>query len=300
MPETIGGYRCLAPMQTAGSGSARWCIASRGLERYFLKEFLNPVYPVRTDTPLGRRQLERCRQFEERKKRLYAAAACVIGDVLIPVVDFFRAEGHYYAVSEAASEGFLTADTAASFSPDQKQKLLYELAVCLQRLHAQEIVHADLKPEHVLLNALADGWRVRLIDLDSGFLTDDPPGAGQDIEGDPAYLAPEVFLNLVGQKTFLTPAVDVFAFGAMIHRIWAGRLPDFDRNQYHYLYEAVLDGAPIGLELPEAWLDTVKRMLHVRPESRPSDAEIAACFAPQRRFEQTVPFQNGLSGLMKL
>ena len=300
MPETIEGYRCLTAMQTAGSGSARWCIAARGLERYFLKEFLKPVYPVNPSTPLGKRQTERCRAFENRKQRLYSAASCVIGDVLVPVVDFFRVEGHYYAVSEAVPEGFLTADKTENFSQSQKQKMLYDLAVCLQRLHAQDIVHADLKPEHVLLNAQAGGWRVRLIDLDSGFLAYEPPGKEQDIEGDPAYLAPEAFLHMVGQKAHLTPAMDVFAFGVMIHQIWTGHLPLFDTAKYHYLYEAVLAGGVIGLALPKEWKNTVYKMLDADPMKRPSDAEVAAMFAVETVLKRKPRFHNSLSEMMKL
>ena len=43
MSGLIGGYRPLTPLRTVGSGSARWCIAARGLEKYFLKQFLSPV-----------------------------------------------------------------------------------------------------------------------------------------------------------------------------------------------------------------------------------------------------------------
>ena len=58
MSGLIGGYRPLTPLRTVGSGSARWCIAARGLEKYFLKQFLSPVYPADPSTPLGQRQRE--------------------------------------------------------------------------------------------------------------------------------------------------------------------------------------------------------------------------------------------------
>lgn len=301
MNDVIAGYRCLTPMQTAGSGSARWCIATRGLERYFLKEFLSPVYPVRMDTPLGQRQLERCRQFECRKQSLYAAASCVIGDVLAPVIDFFRADGHYYAVSEAVPEGHLTAENAGQLTDDEKRKLLFDIALCLQRLHTQGVVHADLKPEHVLLIRQPDGWQARLIDLDSGFLADDPPRDEREMEGDPAYLAPEMFLRMAGEDAPLGSALDTFAFGALIHQLWTGRLPDFDRERYHYLYEAALDGGEIRLELPEAWEIAVQRMLRADPARRPTDAEIVSLFAPERATDvSTGGLRNGLSHLLKV
>lgn len=298
MAEWIGGYKCLTPMRTAGSGSARWCVAARGLERFFLKEFLSPVYPVQTDTELGRRQKERCERFEDQKQRLYAAVSCVIGDSLIPVIDFFRFERHYYAVSELVSETQLTAEEAEKFEPEEKRRLLFELALCLQRLHAQGIVHADLKPEHVLLLQRPEGYQARLIDLDSGFLCGDPPDA---LEGDPAYLAPESFLRMAGRAATVGPEADTFAFGVMIHRIWTGEWPDFDHSDCQYLYEAALQGRRITLssKLPQTYHRTVRRMLSASPEDRPSDVRVTALFEAAHPEEKLEPPENGLRRFWK-
>lgn len=302
MAELIGGYRPLSSMKTAGSGSARWCFAMRGLDRFFLKEFLTPVWPVQENTPLGQKQCDRCERFEDQKQRLYAAASCVIGDTLVPVIDFFQFERKYYAVSEAMADGCQTAETAENLSEEQKQKLLYELALCLQRLHTQGVVHADLKPDHVLLMQEAEGWRARLIDLDSGFLVSDPPVHSREMEGDPVYLAPEAFLRMIGQEAVLGPKLDTFAFGAMIHRVWTGALPGFDAERYHYLYEAALDRATIHLSesLPEKYRAVVLRMLAAEPEDRPEDAEITALFdapMPRLRSRSARPV-NGLMSRM--
>ena len=199
MSGLIGGYRPLTPLRTVGSGSARWCIAARGLEKYFLKQFLSPVYPADPSTPLGCRQRERCEAFEGQKQRLYAALSCVIGDTLVPVLDFFRFERRYYAASEAVFPSDLTADDAAGLDERAKRQILSDLALCLQRLHTQGVVHADLKPDHVLLLKRPGGYRIRLIDLDSGFLKDDPPQNQRDLEGDPVYLSPEAFLYMAAR-----------------------------------------------------------------------------------------------------
>ena len=304
MPEWIGEYKCLTPMRTAGSGSARWCIASRGLNRYFLKEFLSPVYPAQEGTELSRRQQERCKVFEEQKQRLYAAISCVIGDTLVPVIDFFRFERRYYAVSELITESHITAEEASSLSDYEKRNLLFSLALCLQRLHTQGVVHADLKPDHVLLIQMPRGYQARLIDLDSGFLADDPPRHERDMEGDPVYLAPEAFLRMVGQESVLGPRLDTFAFGAMIHRIWTGELPGFDHERYNYLYEAALDGGSITLspKLPAAYHRTVRSMLAANPQDRPTDVRITALFdredgmQPEEAHDAPI---NGLSRLMR-
>lgn len=300
MSEWIGGYRCVTPMQTAGSGSARWCMGMRGLDRFFVKEFLSPVYPAKDDTPLGRKQAARCERFEEQKQRLYAAISCVIGDTLVPVIDFFRFEGHYYAVSEAISDLHITAEEATELTAEEKRKLLFDLSLCLQRLHTQGVVHADLKPDHVLLLKRPNGFHVQLIDLDSGFLADDPPKEEREMEGDPVYLAPEAFLKMIGQEAELGTKLDTFAFGALIHRIWTGELPGFDHEKYHYLYEAALDGGEIELKLPRRMRSVVRQMLCADPQARPSDAEVTALFdEPDSEAETVAGPINSLSRWMK-
>lgn len=305
--KTIGAYEPLTPMQTTGSGSARWCIAQKDGGRFFLKEFLSPVYPGEGGDPaLREKRLERCLRFEEKKRRLYAALSCVIGDTLTPSADFFRFGNRYYAVSEEIPGPRLTIESPLDLSVKEKREILLSVALCLQRLHMQGIVHADLKPEHVLLRRGAPGWEVRLIDLDSGFLLEEPPAAGSDTEGDPVYLAPETFLRMTGQDAPLGTAADTFAFGAMICRLWTGSLPGLPEG-CSYLYEAALTGAPVRLppELPLPYRAAVLRALSADPALRPDDGELVRLFSriPDEERFQRPPFSgealNGLSRFMK-
>ena len=295
-----GAYEPLTPLQTAGSGSARWCIARRGPRRFFLKEFLSPVYPAEnTNAVLREKQMARCRRFEEKKRRLYSAMSCVIGDTLVPVTDFFRFGLHYYAVSEEIPEPRLTGESSVeTLSRKEKREILLSLALCLQRLHLQGIVHADLKPEHVLLRKGTLGYEARLIDLDSGFLTEEPPAPGGETEGDPVYLAPEAFLRMTGEAADIGPAIDTFAFGAILHRLWTGALPETDAP---YLYEAALEQRPIQIsaQLPPAYGQAVRRMLDAEPSHRPSDGELVRLFAQPFEKDEKPPLTgealNGLS-----
>lgn len=300
----IGEYRPLTPLKTAGSGSARWCIASRGGQQFFVKQFLSPVYPAACDTLLKQKQRERCYLFERKKQRMYSAMSCVIGETLVPVLDFFRYEGRYYAVSEVV-ETEANGENQTDMTDTEKRQTLFHLAGCLQRLHLQQIVHADLKPEHILLTPGDWGCKVRLIDLDSGFLLDDPPPLGSGLEGDPVYLSPEAFLRMSGQDVPMTAAVDSFAFGAIIHRIWTGELPGFDSQKYGYLYEAVLAGAPLMLSdtLPDQMRWLVRDLLSASPEQRPDDATCIRALGeglePLQQKRNAAEPLNGLSRFMK-
>lgn len=243
--------------------------------------------------------MARCRRFEEKKRRLYSAMSCVIGDTLVPVTDFFRFGLHYYAISEEIPEPRLTGESSVeTLSREEKREILLSLALCLQRLHLQGIVHADLKPEHVLLRKGTLGYEARLIDLDSGFLTEDPPAPGGETEGDPVYLAPEAFLRMTGEAADIGPAIDTFAFGAILHRLWTGALPETDAP---YLYEAALEQRPIQIsaQLPPAYGQAVRRMLDAEPSHRPSDGELVRLFAQPFEKDEKPPLTgealNGLS-----
>ena len=299
----IGAYECETPFATVGSGSARWCVAVRDGRRYFLKQFLTPVQPNASAKPeLYQKQQQRCYVFERRKRALYAALRCVLGDCVVPVSDFFAFEGRYFATSEYIPTPFDTFESIGDVPPRLARQLLFSLARCLGRLHAQGVVHADLKPEHVLLTGEGDGYRVRLIDFDSGFLEDDPPVEPRDIEGDPVYLAPETYLRMTGGTPALTRKLDTFAFGAMAHRLWTGKLPIAFSPSYTYLYEAVIMDNAIRLSdsLPTAYQWVIRKALSQNPEDRPDDGMLERLFAPPadepRPAGETI---NGLSAYMR-
>ena len=300
----IGAYECETPFATAGSGSARWCVARRDGQRFFLKQFLTPVQPGSASAAspaLRQKQQARCEMFERRKKALYAALRCVLGDCVVPIADFFAFEGRYFSAAEYIQTPYETFETLDAVTPKFARQLLFELARCLGRLHAQGVVHADLKPEHVLLQREEDRLRVRLIDFDSGFLEDDPPLSPRDIEGDPVYLAPETYLRMLGKPASLTRKLDTFAFGAIAHRLWTGRLPRTEDADHAYLYEAVLAGRAIRLpeELPTAYRWLILKALSEKPEDRPEDSLLERLLSPPAAGNRTnTAVVNGLSRYM--
>ncbi|WP_327589916.1 protein kinase [Nonomuraea sp. NBC_00507] len=103
--------------------------------------------------------------------------------------------------------------------PAQAARLMGQVADALAVAHAVGIVHRDIKPGNVLIDA-ATG-QVRLSDFGVARIVHGP-GLTQttSIIGTPVYLSPEV-----AEGGAPTPAVDVYALGLILYELLAGRPP---------------------------------------------------------------------------
>ncbi len=110
--------------------------------------------------------------------------------------------------------------------PDVDARLGLFLAVCdaVQYAHRSLVVHRDLKPSNILVEAdgrprLLDFGIARLMDQESDAARPDLTRAGMLVLT-PEYAAPE---QLRGEPA--TTAVDVYALGAILYELLAGRRP---------------------------------------------------------------------------
>lgn len=116
----------------------------------------------------------------------------------------------------------------------QRLELLAAIADSLADAHAIGVLHKDLKPGNILVEAASDGrWRTRLADLGSAHLLRldslDHLGitklgftqthGGTSSGGTPLYLAPEVIAD--GSVTALS---DVYALGVVLYQLVVGDL----------------------------------------------------------------------------
>ncbi|KAL8812003.1 MAG: hypothetical protein Q9223_003864 [Gallowayella weberi] len=136
-------------------------------------------------------------------------------------------------------------------SQDLVRRYSYQLASAVRYLHEDmHIVHRDIKLENCLIdvsleNAAKDGGNLLLCDFglaefttnDSGRYSPDPYDAAADrpkpkaigpsdtstsIAGSLQYASPELIMSPAG---FLSPVVDVWAFGVVVYSLLVGQLP---------------------------------------------------------------------------
>jgi serine/threonine-protein kinase len=260
--------------------------AGKRVGRYEILELLDAggmgeVYRAR-DTGLGRdvavkvmrpwmtRDTSRLRLFEKEAR----AASAISDPHILAVFDVGAADGMPYVVSELLEGETLGARLRRSrLTVRESLEFGIQIAQGLCAAHEKGIVHRDLKPDNVFLTRQG---RLKLLDFGLAKLLQDPredgtpaapsSGSGSGLMGTPGYIAPE---RLEGHPT--DRRVDIFALGAILYRMLAGR-PAFGRENTVGDLSATLteEPAPFAAEagVPTRLQRVVSRCLQKRPEDR--------------------------------
>lgn len=154
----------------------------------------------------------------------FLAEICTIGRLkhknIVKLQGWCHERGHLLLVYEFMPNGSLDRYIARAVSLDwpTRRSILTGLASALLYLHeesGQHVIHRDVKPNNVLLDAefnahLSDFGLARLLETENSVLT--------RAAGTPGYLAPEC--NYTGKATTES---DVFSFGVVVLEVVCGR-----------------------------------------------------------------------------
>jgi len=100
-------------------------------------------------------------------------------------------------------------------STDEALRIGRAVAGGLAAAHASTVMHRDLKPDNILVGK---SGRIAITDFGIARLAESPQATGEKFIGTPAYMAPE---QVEGRE--VTPAADVYAFGAILFEMITGR-----------------------------------------------------------------------------
>ena len=270
--EVINGYHLTAPWTT--SGSAQWTYAEKDGTEWFLKRFLAPKYKRAEDgipQNLVDRANARCESFKSIQEKLYQRVRISDTGNIVSVTDFFCFGTSFYAVSPRIPMSELSAEEISKLPQEKRILLMKILTHSIQNLHANSVVHADLKPSNIILKrTTSGGYTLKLIDFDAGFL-EETPRQGEGVAFDPVYVAPETIQAMSDPTVRLTSKIDIFALGLIFHLYYCGSLPVLPEGCPHAVH-AVANGDPVKLseKLPQ-WLKTlIAQMIQLDPEQRPA------------------------------
>ncbi|MFX0576200.1 serine/threonine-protein kinase [Nocardia nepalensis] len=212
--------------------------------------------------------------FLPRFRREVQTSARVSGAFTAAVIDF-NVDSENPWLASVFVPGVPLDKAVHDFGPlsmDQLRTLAVGLATALHAIHGVGLIHRDLKPANVIL--AEDGPRV--IDFGIARATEERSELTHtgSIIGSPAFMSPEQ-----AQSEPLTPASDVFSFGAVLAMAAAGKSPFAGSSLPHTLYN-IVHTQPDLSELPPELRQLVEPCLRKEAPARPTLAQILDFLGP--------------------
>ncbi len=220
----------------------------------------------------GPEELARFRQEAE-------AAAHLKHPNIVAIHEVGESEGRHFFSMDLIEGASLSALTREGPVPAARAaRIVEKIARAVHHAHEKGVLHRDLKPSNVLVDGddephVTDfGLAKRLRDAELGSRSQDLTLSGQ-IMGTPAFMPPE---QAAGQRGAVGPASDVYALGAILYQLLAGR-PPFVGADVHAVVEQVLRGEAIAPRLlnpgiPHDLETMVLKCLEKEPEQRYASA----------------------------
>jgi uncharacterized protein YndB with AHSA1/START domain/predicted Ser/Thr protein kinase len=165
-------------------------------------------------------------EFQERFLREARMLAKLRHPYIVTVFDAGKSDELYYIVMEfveGASLRQMLAD--GSISEHDTVEFVPQMAEALQHAHEAGVVHRDVKPENVLVDALG---RVRLVDFGLATLFGPNVARSPDdnrVAGTLGYMAPEQ----LSMPETVDHRADIYSMGVVFYEMLAGELPKADR-----------------------------------------------------------------------
>ena len=127
----------------------------------------------------------------------------------------------YFSMNYVEGRNLAEAIRTTPVSARQAAAIVKTLATAIQYAHQRGILHRDLKPQNVIMDAegqphITDFGLAKRMELDGGLTQS---GA---VLGSPNYMSPE---QAAGRQDLLGPASDVYSLGAILYELLTGRAP---------------------------------------------------------------------------
>ena len=240
LPREFGDYELLEEIGRGGQG-----VVFRAWQRS-----LNRTVAVKI---IGIGQLTTSAHLK-RLRREAEAAAKLNHPGIVPIYEVGEHDGTYY-FSMRFVEGDCLDEVVGrgSISVREATELIAKLARTVHYAHEHGILHRDIKPGNILLDAngephLSDFGLARLVEHGSTVT------GSLEVMGTPSYMAPE---QAVGNNAAVSRATDVYGLGAVLYELLTGHPPFAGATTYETIH-LLLDSEP---RQPRLWNRKIDRDL---------------------------------------
>lgn len=178
-----------------------------------------------------------------------------------------------YLAMEYVSGGTLRQSMVQPRKVNDIVQLIKKIAEAIQCAHERGIVHCDLKPDNILLDALGNP-KVSDFGLAQRLHLASSRDQQRVVAGTPAYMAPE---QISGQVHRVGPKCDVYALGVILYELMTHRLP-FAQTNPTELLNAIRNQVPtlpskIDRYIPRDLETICMKCLLKEPDDRYESAE---------------------------
>ena len=176
----------------------------------------------------------------KRFRREAEAAASLEHPGIVPIYEVGERDGSCYFSMKFVEGGQLDEVVRREQMPPRRAvELIAKVARTVHYAHEHGILHRDIKPGNILLDAksephLTDFGLARLVETESTVTRT------MEVLGTPSYMAPE---QAVGNNSALTAATDVYALGAVLYQLLTGH-PPFAGGTTYETIKLLLDTEP--------------------------------------------------------
>ena len=213
------------------------------------------------------------------------AAASLDHPCIVPIYEVGERDGQCYFSMKFVEGGQL--DEVVNQTPisiRQAVELIAKVARTVHYAHEHGILHRDIKPGNILLDAkgepqLTDFGLARLVESESTVTRT------LEVLGTPSYMAPE---QAAGNNAKLTSATDVYGLGAVLYQLLTGH-PPFAGGTTYETIKLLLETEP---QAPRLWNPKVDRDL---------STICLKCLEkdPQRRYSSALALAEDLERWLK-
>src|SRR5882762_10398857 len=204
----FGDYELLEEIGRGGQGVV-YCAHQKSLNRTVALKLLG-LGPWTTETHL------------KRFRREAEAAASLQHPGIVPIYEVGERDGQCYFSMKFVEGGQLDEVVRREPMPIRRAvELIVKVAGTVHYAHEHGILHRDIKPGNILLDAkgephLTDFGLARLVETESTVTRT------LEVLGTPSYMAPE---QARGDNAQLTSATDVYGLGAVLYQLLTGHPP---------------------------------------------------------------------------
>ena len=206
----------------------------------------------------GDRRSERIERFSQE----YALVSKIDHPNVARIFEQGFTDDYAYIAMEYFPGGDLRSLTKGGLKPEVAQAVLVQIAGALNAIHAQGIVHRDMKPDNVMLRSdgslgLADFGIAKHVDSNFSHTRHG------EVFGTPYYLSPE---QALGQP--VDHRSDLYSLGVMLFEMLTGKKPYYADSAQALLYQHVHAPVPVLPQSLARFQSLLSRMMAKRPQDR--------------------------------